>query len=243
MPKRSPSVPSVRLLENQASWLAPVRAGLLRRAAIARRQAILDLGAGSGAVTPELARRSSGLVVALDLVPESLYEAPASASIVRIAGNANQIPFSNKSFELIFSQFTLLWVRDLASVIGETWRVLKPGGELCAIEPDYLGLIEHPPSVAVADIWRSALDRCGASCDVGRRLPGLLENQGYKVGVRLLDQLLSPSPLRFDFLRELPLEPAEATALTAAEEAAADYGGWQQIGHLPLFVINAKRPA
>jgi SAM-dependent methyltransferase len=242
MSKGSPSLPSARLLESQASWLAPARARLLRRAAIARRRTILDLGAGSGAVTPELARRGGGLVVAMDLSSESLYEAPLSTSWFRIAGSAQHIPFSDKSFELIFSQFTLLWIGDLARVIGEIWRALKPGGEFCAIEPDYLGLIEFPPSVVVANIWRSALIRSGATSDVGRRLPGLLEDQGFEVGVRLLDQLSSPSPLRFDFLRELPLEPEEAAVLTAAEEAAADLDGWQQIAHLPLFLINARRP-
>ena len=236
-------MPSADLLENQASWLASARAGLLRRAAIAHRQHILDLGAGTGAVASELARRGSGLVVAMDLFYQSLYEVSPSSSVVRIAGNGKQIPFSDKSFDLIFSQFTLLWIDDLVQAIREIWRALKPGGEFCAIEPDYPGFIEHPSSVAVANVWRSALTRSGATSDVGRRLPGMLEKQGFEVGVRLLDQLLPPSPLRFDFLRELPLEPEETAVLNAAEETSAYLDGWQQIAHLPLFLINAKRPA
>ena len=243
MSKSSPSLPSARLLETQSAWLAPARASLLRRAAIGRRRSILDLGAGRGTATAELGRRGGGIVVALDLSLDSLYEISQSPSVIRIAGNLEQIPFSDGSFELIFSQFTLLWTGDLGSAIGEIWRALKPGGELCAIEPDYLGLIEYPPSVSVAGIWRSALIRCGATCDVGRRLPGMLENMGFDVGVRLLDQLLPPSPLRFDFLRELPLESEEAAALASSAEAAARLAGWQQVSHLPLFLINARRPA
>ena len=240
--KESPSSPSARLLEHQASWLAPVRAGLLRRAAIAHRHTILDLGAGPGAVTAELARRGGGLVAAMDRLQEPLYEVSLSPALVRIVGDARSMPFANRSFELIFSQFTLLWVGKLVEAIGEMWRILSPGGEFCAIEPDYLGLIEYPPSIALADVWRSALSRCGAVCDVGRRLPGLLENQGFDVSVRLVDHLWPPSPLRFEMLRELPLEQEELVILAAAEARAAELEGWQQIAHLPLFIINARRP-
>ena len=61
-----------QLLTEQAAWLAPARARLLRRVAIAHRQRVLDLGAGPGAVTPELVRRSGGLVVALDVDLDAL---------------------------------------------------------------------------------------------------------------------------------------------------------------------------
>ncbi|HLA84582.1 MAG TPA: hypothetical protein VJL29_07290, partial [Thermoguttaceae bacterium] len=61
-----PSLPSTALLRQQAEWLAPARSRLLRRAGIARCRRVLDLGCGVGAVTAELARRTSGFVVALD---------------------------------------------------------------------------------------------------------------------------------------------------------------------------------
>lgn len=236
------SLPSAALLEEQAQWLSPARSGLLRRAAIAQRRTVLDLGAGRGMVTGELSRRSDGLVYALDRSLEALHEIRHSNSLLRIVGNAEQLPFANQSLAMIFSQFTLLWVNNVTTALSEIWRVLEPGGEFCAIEPDFSGLIEFPLSVAIGDVWRAALDRCGATCDIGRRLPGVLETRGFKVQVRLLDQLVPPSPLRYAMLRELPLEPQESAVVAAAERAAESLDGWQQIAHLPLFLINARRP-
>jgi hypothetical protein len=143
---------------------------------------------------------------------------------------------------LVFSQFALLWTGRLATCLREIWRVLRPGGHFCAIEPDYLGMIEHPPSTAVAPIWLAALRRAGAAADVGRRLPGLLQRHGFDVRVRLLDELQPPSLLRFAMLRELPLAPEELVQTQTAESEAAALPGWQQISHLPLFLIHATRP-
>lgn len=237
------SLPSADLLDQQARWLAPARARLLRRAAIAHCHAILDLGAGRGMVTPELIRRSSGLVYSLDLSHTALCEVEADPSLVRIAGSAHYLPLADGRLDLVFSQFTLLWTGRLARSVAEIWRVLRPGGRLCAIEPDYPALIEHPPATAVAPIWLAALGRAGATADVGRRLPGLLQRQGFDVGVRLLDELRAPSPLRFAMLRELPLTPAEAAQTAAAADAAAALPDWQQVSHLPLFLVLATRPA
>lgn len=241
MASHTASLPSAILLERQARWLAPARARLLRWAGIAHCHSVLDLGAGRGMVTAELARRSSGYVYALDISRSALYETPENTSVIRIVGNAHKLPFKNRSLELVFSQFTLLWTGELSSSLSEIRRVLKRGGKLCAIEPDYRALIEHPPGVATADVWLAALERAGASSDVGRRLPALLEQQGFDVDVRLLDQLLPPSRLRFAMLRELSLTGEELARIEAAEKVALTLDGWQQLSHLPLFLVNATR--
>jgi len=238
----SASLPSKDLLAQQALWLAPARAGLLRRAGIAHHQAVLDLGAGRGLVTPELARRSSGAVYALDLSHSALCEIEMAPSVIRIAGNAQDLPFADGRLDLVFSQFALLWTGRLTRCLTEIWRVLRPGGHFCAIEPDYHGLIEQPPATAVAPVWLAALGRAGATADVGRRLPGLLDEQGFEVKVRLLDELQPPSPLRFNMLRELTLTPQEQAQTDSAEAAAATLSGWQQLSHLPLFLVHAVRP-
>jgi SAM-dependent methyltransferase len=240
-PSYSASLPSAALLFEQARWLAPARSALLRRAAIAHRRSVLDLGAGRGAVTAELARRSGGLVYALDLSYPALCEIIDAPPALRIVGDAHNLPFREGHLDLVFSQFTLLWVNRLASALAEIWRVLQPGGRFCAIEPDYLAMIEYPPEIDVSGVWHSALRRAGAIVDAGRGLPSLLERQGFDFDVRLLDQLRPPSPLRFAMLRELELTPDELEKVEASERAATSLAGWQQVSHLPLFVIDATR--
>jgi SAM-dependent methyltransferase len=199
---------------------------------------VLDLGAGSGAVTPELARRSDGRVVALDQAWHPLR----AAADPGICAHAGRLPFPAASFDLVFCQCALLWMAPLPSVVGEIWRVLQPGGMLLALEPDYGGLIEHPPAVALREIWLAALARAGAEPLVGRILPGMLARQGFEVRADLLPELLPPSPARFDLLRGLPLTRREQRALRRAERAAATLNdSWRQIAHLPFVLLSATR--
>ncbi len=234
-------LPTPDELRQQADWLAPARSALLRAAGIGRRRRILDLGAGSGAVTGELVRRGGGQVLALDILPEALRDPEPFAGAGRVVGDAARLPLPAGSLDLVFTQLALLWMPAEAAV-AEIARVLAPGGALVALEPDYGGLIEQPPAVAVGPIWRTALARAGADPLIGRRLPGLLAAAGFQVRVGLFDTLVAPSPLRFELLRGLPLSADEAAALADAELAAATLDGpWAQVAHLPFFLVFAIR--
>lgn len=238
------ALPPAALLAQQAEWLAPARARLLRHAAVAHRRRVLDLGAGSGAVTGELARRSSGYVIALDSNLYSLHENQIALATSRpVCGNALALPFPAATFDLVFCQCALLWMQPAATTIREIWRVLQTGGVLVALEPDYGAMIEYPANLSTKAIWLAALTRAGADPLIGRRLPSLLTQQGFQVRVQLLDELHPPSPTRFDFLRNLPLTESETAALNQIEQESTHLSAnWQQIAHLPFFLITAEKP-
>lgn len=235
------ALPSVELLQQQAAWLAPARARLLRSVGIARRCSVLDLGAGHGVLTAELLRRCGGSVTSVDREVAALHAAKqAFEGARRVGGDALSLPFADASFDLVFSQLTLLWVASLEAALHEISRVLAPGGALVALEPDYGGMIEHPPDTAVRELWLSALPRAGANPYVGRMLPALLSARDFDVRVGLFDSLYAPDPARFDFLRDLPLVPEETARLHHAEESAAMLVlPWAQIAHLPFFMLAA----
>jgi SAM-dependent methyltransferase len=235
------SSPGADLLHTQAAWLAPARARLLRRVQIAGRRRVLDLGCGAGAVTRELVRRVPGPVVALDWNLKMLTRQPASlAGAARVCGDAMQLPFGSETFDLVFSQFTLLWL-DPQAAVAEVCRVLRPDGVLVAIEPDFGGLIEFPPAIATRKLWCDALLRAGGEPEIGRRLPGLLAAAGFKVQVDLLDQLEPPSPQRFDFLRGLPLDQEEQAMLARIQTADRAVSEEVRVVHLPVFLVTATK--
>jgi SAM-dependent methyltransferase len=240
---RSPSLPEPDLLRQQADWLAPARGRLFRRVHIARRTRVLDLGAGYGAVTPELVRRSSGRVVALDRDVEAMQVVAAEVQEAwAVGGDGVRLPFRTGTFDLIFAQLAFLWISPLDAVLDEVARVLAPGGALVALEPDYGGMIEHPPAVATQRIWEDALTRAGADPRVARKLLGRLAGRGLDVRVLLFSALFAADPARFDLLRGLPLTGEERVQLDRIEEAAmVRRQPWGQIAHLPFFLIIAEK--
>lgn len=237
-------LPGPEMLAQQAEWLAPARGRLFRQVGIARRKRVLDLGTGYGAVTGELVRRAGGPVVALDRVVTALHEGVAAfAGASRTGGDARWLPFADAVFDLVFTQLTLLWVQPVARALDEIHRVLRPGGALVALEPDYGGMVEYPPEIAARELWLSALERAGADPLIGRALPGLLTARGFTVNVGLFESLYAPSPARFDFLRDLPLTVTEALTLEKVELGAlARSSPWAQIAHLPFFLVTAFKP-
>lgn len=232
-------LPSLDLIQAQARWLAPARSWLLQRASLARRRAVLDLGSGYGAVTPELLLPGRQ-VVALDHNAAALGSSLLSPVAGPTCADATRLPFADGSFDLVFCQLALLWM-PLEATLTEIRRVLQPGGALVAIEPDYGGMIEYPPKIATRDLWIAALQRAGADPYVGRKLPGLLARQGLEVSVELMSTMTPPARERFDLLRDLGLTDAEREALWAAQRrAGALPGPWEQIAHLPFMLIMAS---
>lgn len=235
------SLPSAKLLETQSQWLYPARSRLLRRISIAHKQTVLDLGAGYGAVTGELARRSRGYVSAVDRSESSLREIKSAANILRIVGISTNLPFKSEAFDLVFCQCSLLWMNSIEQTIFEIQRILSPAGDLVALEPDYEALIEYPKEIATRHLWLSGLKRSGADPAIGRKLPVLLANAGFEVRAYLLDRLSPPSPLRFDFLTDLPLTSSESIELHEIIARSAELGPSQQTVHLPFFLILATK--
>jgi SAM-dependent methyltransferase len=95
--------------------------------------AILDLGCGPGDLALELAHRlRDSRVVGLDLSPSMMQLASRHATtdgrLRFTVGNAEAMPFSDGSMDLVVSTLSLHhWARP-AAVFSEISRVLRPGG-------------------------------------------------------------------------------------------------------------------
>jgi 2-polyprenyl-6-hydroxyphenyl methylase/3-demethylubiquinone-9 3-methyltransferase len=95
----------------------------------------LDLGCGGGFMTEEIARLGFE-TWGLDPSEASLRAATAHASgqglkIQFVRGTGEAIPFRTGSCDALFCCDVLEHVRDLAPVVAEISRVLKPGGVFC----------------------------------------------------------------------------------------------------------------
>ncbi|VBB09841.1 s-adenosyl-l-methionine-dependent methyltransferase [Lucifera butyrica] len=103
----------------------------------------LDVCCGTGKLTLEQAGKvgGGGRVVGLDFCAGMLQEAvknisrtPYEPVIQLLEGNAMQLPFAVHTFDAATIGFALRNVPDIAAVIGEMARVVKPGGRVVSVE-------------------------------------------------------------------------------------------------------------
>jgi SAM-dependent methyltransferase len=93
-------------------------------------ESILDLGCGDGQLTLRIVS-TGARVVGVDTSPEMLAAA-RSRGIDAHEGNAESLPFADRSFDAVFSNAVLHWVRGQDAMMAEVRRVLKPGGRFVA---------------------------------------------------------------------------------------------------------------
>ncbi|TFW10221.1 methyltransferase domain-containing protein [Oxalobacteraceae bacterium OM1] len=96
---------------------------------------VIELAAGTGVVTRELARRlpASVDIVATDLNPGMLEEAAARGTARPVEwrqADAMHIPYGDESFDAVVCQFGVMFLPDKVRAFEEMRRVLRPGGML-----------------------------------------------------------------------------------------------------------------
>jgi SAM-dependent methyltransferase len=111
------------------AWASPVADA----AGIRRGNKVLDVGCGTGVLAREALRRvgQEGQVVGLDLNEGMLAVAARSEPKIEWRrGDAASLPFGDVSFDVVVSQFALMYFPDRAASLREMWRALGPGGRL-----------------------------------------------------------------------------------------------------------------
>lgn len=96
----------------------------------------LDLGAGTGVSTAELARSGADLI-GLD-ISVGMLKAHADRQVPLVAGDALGLPFADDAFDAVTGSFFIRNVADLDACLAEILRVLRPGGRLVLCE------VSHP---------------------------------------------------------------------------------------------------
>ena len=167
----------------------------------------LDLGSGVGWATHIAVReRHVGRAVGLDFS----YRALTSAARLTpeagwVDGDGTHLPFSNGTFDRVFSFGSMEHFPDIRAGFAEVFRVLKPGGLLVTAVPNFYIQTGQPLEFrATQSGWTSVMTSVGfvvdrVATDWG---PALLKNRRplrllLRIALRLLSVI---PPLRYQFV-------------------------------------------
>ena len=136
-------------------------------------QRLLDVGAGPGTITADLARIVAE-VVALEISEEAaaITRQGAPAVDVRV-GDIQALPFGDGEFDVVHAHQVLQHVADPVGALREMARVTKPGGVVAARDSDYATFAwwPRPPELdRWLELYAAAARANGGEPDAGRRL-------------------------------------------------------------------------
>ncbi len=162
------------------------------RAQFGRGQRILDLGAGPGFASIDLARRvgPEGSVVALDASDKAIATLKRRAEVEGISidarvADATKLALRDADFDGIFARWIFCFLPNPQEVVQRLAVALKPGGRVAIMAYFHYPALTLAPKVdvfpklvrAVQESWSAN----GGSLDVGGSLPTWLGEAGLEV--------------------------------------------------------------
>jgi SAM-dependent methyltransferase len=187
----------------------------------------LEIGSGTGYFSLNLVQLGTiERLTATDISPGMLKRLAARAEalglteVATTAAEAEQLPFEDESFDLVFGHAILHHIPDLERALAEFRRVLRPGGTLAfAGEPsrygDRLAALPKRAGVLLAPAWRRSI---GAR---RRAVPDVAQSAGHSLEGEVDVHAFSPADLR-RLLREGGFEQRRV----GGEELLANAWGW-----------------
>jgi SAM-dependent methyltransferase len=218
---------------------------LVRAAAPAGGEAVLDAGCGAGHTALALAPHVRS-VVAVD-VTEQMLEAAAALAQTRGVANVSfrladvtALPFEPASFDLVTSRYSAHHFADPAAALEQVARVLRPGGRFLLVDTiapedpaldtffNAVELLRDPSHVRNCRVseWQRLFREAGLEPEVLFRYPLELEGEAW------VTRMQTP-PARVAALRNL-FETASAAAQSTFTIKNGQTWGWT----IPVALIS-----
>ncbi|MBD3237167.1 MAG: methyltransferase domain-containing protein [Candidatus Eisenbacteria bacterium] len=214
---------------------------------------VLEVGAGSGRDSLEIAARGARVVL-VDYVMESFavvrgVAAEAGVELHCVCCDARALPFREGSFDLVFHQGVLEHFRDPMPLLRENYRVTRPGGHCLVDVPQRYHpytLIKH--LLIALNLWFAGWETEFSPASLRR----VLRACGYEI-VRVGGDWMVPGfayrSLRYVLrqwgIARLPKYPRELPLLGAALRRLRAWVRRRRIGPWTFAMVNVlgRRPS
>jgi len=96
---------------------------------------VLELGAGTGVNLPHYDVQQCHALTTVDITAGRFSKAPPQGlPITALEADAEELPFSDDTFDTVVETLLLCSVENAPGVLSEVYRVLKPGGRFIHID-------------------------------------------------------------------------------------------------------------
>ncbi len=169
-----------RTAENSAGYLLPhLRPGLR----------LLDVGAGVGTITADLAARlAPGEVIGVDSATAAVEATRAQAqergltNLRAVQGDAYDLTPAGTGFDVVHAHQVLQHLADPVAALQAMRDACRPGGLVAVRDADYGAMTWFPDSAGLdrwSELYRSLARANGGEPDAGRRLRGWALDAGF----------------------------------------------------------------
>ncbi len=137
----------------QTSWVTTEESGEIPRLLeLKGDSSVLELGCGSGGYALHVAEKVGCRLVGLDINASGIANANQLALARGLSSQArfeqcdlsNNLPFEDNAFDAVFSNDVLCHIPGRARLLGEMFRILKPGGRMLFSDALVIGgMVSH----------------------------------------------------------------------------------------------------
>lgn len=194
-------------------WLRVSTAAMIDMAGITSGQTVLDVAAGAGDQTLDVATRvgPAGRVVATDISSGILSLALANAkraghvNVTTHCADAEHLGLDSETFDAAVSRLGLMFLPDPLSGLSEIRRILKPGGRFCSVVfagPDANPCLRILMATAMRHAGQVPGDpfRPGGLVSLGK--PGLMDDLFRNAGFRAVATTRIEAPFKLPKTRD-----------------------------------------
>ena len=223
------------------AWLAPATVAMLDSAHISAGMRVLDIAAGAGDQTLDIARRvgPGGSVLATDISESILQFAQENAQRAGLASvetrvdDAEHLSVEAASFDAVVCRLGLMFCPEPLLALRQAYRAVKPGGHVAVLvfsEPQQNPCIGILMSTALEHAGLPPRDpfQPGSLLSLGK--PGLLEALFREAGFTDVTTSRLDAPFRLlsaeDYLRFVRTSASPIMQLLGQLDAAAQTTAW-----------------
>ena len=227
------SVPQFRAIKERSFEAMALKEG----------SSVLDAGCGIGLDTCRMGARTgkSGKVIGLDSNESMVSFAeknrpPNLENVSFIRGDLLTLNFPDNFFDAIHIERTLEHLEDPKPALKNLFRVLKQGGTIVIVEPDFETATPDPGD---RDATRSLVSYCADNVGdgwIGRKMYGLMRETGFEVRIEVEPVILYDYPTfsRIGVMDKFVPGAVKAGVITQNESDLL-IEGWKQAGETGNF--------